>query len=216
MGVLSTLCKNDLLNAFKGTAPSIPCTHLGLFQADAGKALTTPFGVAATDIFTCTGHGYSAGDVVLITALTGGAGLKAGTAGNADENARIYFISATNLAANTFSLALVPGGALVDFTTDITVGTVTRVVEISGGAPAYARKTVTYAAAASGAINDSANGTPFDVPVCTVDYISYHSAVTAGSLLGLDKLATAEPFAAQGTYTVTDSNVDLMTTNTGA
>ena len=89
MGVFSTIFKNDLLNAGKGTAPTIPITHLGLLQADAGKALTTPFGVAATDIFTCTAHGYSAGDLVIITALTGGAGIFAGNASNANEGSRI-------------------------------------------------------------------------------------------------------------------------------
>lgn len=199
MGVLTTLCKNNVL-------ASTGITHLGLMTAGAG--ITGVTSVTSTDTFTKTSHGLANGTPILLTAMTGGTALKAGNAGNADELARVYFV--VNTAANTFQVSHTVGGSVVDHGTDISAVTVIALTEVSGGSPAYARKTVTYAAAADGAINDSANGTPFDVPAAAVvDYVSYHSASTAGNLLGVDKV-TQETFGSQGTYTVTDSNIDLM------
>ncbi len=199
MGVVTTACKNLMLAA-------TGITHMGLLTAQA--AITGVTGVTSTDTFTKTAHGLANGTAVILTSMTGGSALKAGSAGNADEQARIYFV--VNTAANTFQLAHVVGGAVVDLGTDVSAVTVTALVEVTGGAPAYARKTVTYAAASEGAINDSANGSPFDVPAgAVVDYVSYHSASTAGTLLGADKV-TQETFGAQGQYAVTDSNIDLM------
>lgn len=85
-------------------------------DADVGasKAVT---GVAATDIFTSTAHGYVAGDRVVFTALTGGAGLSTN---------RDYYVIAANLAANTFQVSATVGGASVDFTTDVSAGTVQK------------------------------------------------------------------------------------------
>ena len=85
-------------------------------DADAGTALAVT-GVAATDIFTSTAHGYVAGDRVVFTSLTGGAGLSTN---------RDYYVIAANLAANTFQVSATSGGAAVDFTTDVTVGTVRK------------------------------------------------------------------------------------------
>lgn len=82
--------------------------------AEPGKAVT---GVAATDIFTSTAHGYLAGEEVKFSSLTGGAGIVAGTS---------YFVIAANLAANTFQVSATPGGAALNFTTDLTAGTVAR------------------------------------------------------------------------------------------
>ena len=49
----------------------------------------------------------------------------------------------------------------------------------------------------------------FDVPGgVTVDYMGLYSALTAGTLLAVDDL-TAETFAGQGTYTLSDTDVDL-------
>lgn len=79
---------------------------------DAGKSVT---GVAATDIFTSAAHGYSAGDRVKFSTLTGGAGITAGTT---------YYVKSP--ATNTFQVSATPGGAALNFTTDLTVGTVTR------------------------------------------------------------------------------------------
>lgn len=82
-----------------------------------GTAVTLANPSAALDdiIDTTAAHGLSAGDQVVFTALTGGAGLSINTP---------YYVIATNLAATTFMVSATPGGAAVDFTTDITAGTV--------------------------------------------------------------------------------------------
>jgi hypothetical protein len=187
--------KNLMLNALAGTNPTTPISHTGLLGADAGKSVT---GVASTDVFTSTAHGYSNGDVVVLSGLTGGSGLVAG---------RVYFV--IGVTANTFQLALTSGGTAVDFTTDLTAGTVTRIVELSGGSPAYARKAIAFSAAAGGVLDDSTNGAIVDVPAsANVDYVGFWSAVTAGTLLAISAV-TRETFANQGTYTVTDAKLDL-------
>jgi hypothetical protein len=198
MGSISVLGKNLCLDALKGTNPTAPITHVGLYQ-DATLPATTS--VASTDIFTSTAHGMSAGDLVVFTALTGGAGLRLSFP---------YFVIAANLAANTFSLSEIPGGSSYDHTTNVTAATVVKLTEVSGGSPAYARKAIAFAAAAAGLIDDSTNGAVVDVPACTVKWVGFFSAVTAGSLMALDDV-TAEVFAAQGTYTVTDAKIDLNT-----
>ncbi|HEV2771799.1 MAG TPA: hypothetical protein VGV57_03055 [Thermoleophilaceae bacterium] len=65
-------------------------------------------------------------------------------------------------------------------------------------------------AAAAGATKDETASPTFDVPGgVTVDYVGYWSALTAGTLLGVDDV-TAESFAAQGTYQLTDTDIDLL------
>ena len=95
-------------------------------------------------------------------------------------------------------------------TTNVTALTITKLVEISGGSPAYARKAIAYNTAAKGTMDDSTNGAVFDVPAgAAVDYVGYFSASTAGTLLAVNKV-TQEVFGAQGTYTLTDSDLDLL------
>jgi hypothetical protein len=89
-------------------------------DADAGAAIGPVTGVAATDIITANGHGFVAGDRVVFTALTGGAGL---------VTKQAYYVIAANLAANTFEVSATPGGAAVNFTTDITAGSVQKNAE---------------------------------------------------------------------------------------
>lgn len=80
--------------------------------------------------------------------------------------------------------------------------------EISGGAPAYARKSITWNGAASG-ILDSSNQPQFDIPAGTyVKYIGFWSAVSGGTFYGYGQVDEAY-FANQGTYTLTDSDLDL-------
>jgi hypothetical protein len=88
-------------------------------QTQAVKALTTPFGVAATNLLTSTAHGYSAGDPVKFPSLVGGAGLVVG---------QVYYVIAAGLTANDFSVSTTVGGGAVDFTTDVTSGTVQRII----------------------------------------------------------------------------------------
>lgn len=70
-------------------------------------------GVAATDIFTAIAHGYLLNDPVVFSATTGGAGITAGVT---------YF--ARDITTNTFKVAGTVGGIAVNFTTDLTAGTV--------------------------------------------------------------------------------------------
>lgn len=55
--------------------------------------------------------------------------------------------------------------------------------ESTGGSPAYARKAITYAAAATGTKANSAAIT-FDVPASTITHVGLWSAVTAGTFYG--------------------------------
>jgi hypothetical protein len=80
--------------------------------------------------------------------------------------------------------------------------------EISGGAPAYARKANTWSAAAAGSM-DNSNAPVFDIPAgATVAFVGFWSLATGGTFYGYASV-TSETFAAQGTYTVTDADLDL-------
>ena len=80
--------------------------------------------------------------------------------------------------------------------------------ELTGGAPAYARKAVTWSAAAAG--SKAASNTPvFDCPASTITHLGYWSAVTAGTFYGSRALDSPQTFATQGTYTVTAASESL-------
>lgn len=89
------------------TAPAI-------IAPQTGKAVTA---VAATDLFTSAGHGFIAGEPVVFSGLTGGAGLTAG---------QTYYVIAANLTTNNFQVSATFGGSTIDLTTDLTAGTVTK------------------------------------------------------------------------------------------
>lgn len=81
--------------------------------------------------------------------------------------------------------------------------------EVTGGSPAYARKAITWNAAASGNL-DSSNTPVFDVPgSTTISHMGYWSAASGGTFYGGNALSASETFAAQGTYTLTDADVSL-------
>jgi hypothetical protein len=88
-------------------------------DADDGAAVAIANTSAAADdiIDTSTAHGFVAGDRVVFTALTGGAGLTTN---------REYYVIAANLAASSFQVSTSVGGAAVNFTTDITAGSVRK------------------------------------------------------------------------------------------
>lgn len=92
------------------------------FLVPARAAALSVTGASATDILTSAAHGLAVGDVVVFTALTGGAGLVVG---------QPYYVIATNLAANTFMVSATPGGAAVNFTSDITAGSVAEMTVLS-------------------------------------------------------------------------------------
>lgn len=79
-----------------------------------------------------------------------------------------------------------------------TTGTV--VGEVTGGAPAYARKAISWGAAAGGVITGTVT---FDVPSGTTITFAGTCSASSGSTL-LDRAAvTSQNFATQGTYTLT-------------
>lgn len=87
-------------------------------QGDLGTPVTLALSAAVDDIVdTATAHGFVAGDEVVFPTLTGGTGLTVG---------RIYYVIAANLAAQTFQVSATAGGAAINFTADITAGTVRK------------------------------------------------------------------------------------------
>jgi len=76
--------------------------------------------------------------------------------------------------------------------------------EVTGGSPAYARKTTSWSAAASGGKNLASTAT-FDVPAgSTVAYVGLWDSLSGGNFQGGGPLATSESYSAQGTYTLTN------------
>lgn len=76
--------------------------------------------------------------------------------------------------------------------------TPTASTEVTGGSPAYARKSVTWSAAASGS-KAASNQPVFDVPgSTTITHLGYWRGST---YLGSRALDTAQTYATQGTYT---------------
>lgn len=78
------------------------------------KAIT---GAEATDVITCTAHGYADGTRVVLLDLTGGAGL---TGQSTSTIGTVYFVR--DATTDTFKLAATAGGSAIDFTTDISAG----------------------------------------------------------------------------------------------
>jgi len=82
-----------------------------------GSAITLATSAAADDIIdTAAAHGLIAGDRVTFPALTGGTGLTAASV--------IYYVIAANLGSTTFQVSATAGGTAINFTADITAGTV--------------------------------------------------------------------------------------------
>jgi hypothetical protein len=79
--------------------------------------------------------------------------------------------------------------------------------EVAGGNPAYARKDITWGTAGSGTMDMNATAV-FDVPSSTtVSYVGFWNS--AGTVFYGSANVTDEVFAAQGTYTLTDADLDL-------
>jgi hypothetical protein len=187
----TTAGKHVMLNALAAVI-----TYAGLFDESAAIASVT--GAASTDLLTKSSHGLSNGDLVVLRSLSGGTGLYA---------ERPYYV--VGVSGNDFQLAKTSGGSAINFTSDISSVSVVKLVEISGGSPAYARKAIAWNSAADDNVDDSTNGAVFDVPAsAVVNYVGFFSASTAGTLYGIDQV-TEETFGAQGTYTLTDADLSL-------
>lgn len=184
--------KNAMLNALGALN-----THIGLATATAVTGVT---GTASTNLLNKSSHGFTNGMLVVVTLLAGGEGT--GLYNNVP-----YFV--VGVSGSDFQLAETSGGSAIDFSTDIVDCTVTRYVELTGGSPAYARKAIAYNAAAIGVMDDSTNGAAFDVAAAAVvDAVTFWSASTNGTCYAIDPV-TQETFGSQGTYTVTDADLDL-------
>jgi hypothetical protein len=194
----TTAGRNNMLDCgLRNTTPTISITHASLWTKAANKTGTA---TASSDLINITSHGYSAGDVVVLSGLTGGNGL---TAGN------IYFVIATGLVSGAFSVSETASGTAVDITSDASALTANKLAEVTGGSPAYARKAIAFAAASLALIDDSTNGAVFDVPAAAVvDYVGFNTAITSGTIMALNAV-TQETFGAQGTYTLSDGKLDL-------
>lgn len=82
-----------------------------VFLSGAPTAYTSVTGVASTDTLTITGATLADGMAITLTSLTGGAGFTTGVG--------YYAVSSSGA---TCKLATTPGGAAIDFTTNITAG----------------------------------------------------------------------------------------------
>lgn len=90
----------------------------GRYDADAtplGPGISLTTSAAADDILDATAaHGLTTGNTVQFTSLTGGTGLLVGVG---------YHVIAANLTTTSFQVSLVPGGAALNFSTDVTAAT---------------------------------------------------------------------------------------------
>jgi len=113
-GVVSGSVDNAILRA-DGTGGST--SQSSAITIDDAVVAFSVTGVASTDIITATGHNFTANQAVRFPTLTGGSGLTAATTN--------YFVR--DISGDTFKVSTTSGGAAVNFTTDITAGTVIAV-----------------------------------------------------------------------------------------
>ena len=100
-----------------------------------------------------------------------------------------------NLAATNLSTNFTWASLYTTVPTQAAAGT-----EVTGGTPAYIRKTVAWGAASGGIITGTCT---FDVPTGTsVVGLGLNSAVTAGTY-GWGATVTTQTYASQGTYAAT-------------
>lgn len=187
--------KDAMIDAIaRAATPTISAAYVGLLAAEAGRGVAA---VGASGVFTATAHGYANGDLLVLSALTGGSAYVAG---------RLYrVVSAT---ADTFQLANTVGGAAIGGGSDVDAGTAKRLVELSGGSPAYVRLPTAFALAADGG-NDDAAPHALNIPASsTVAYVGFWSDLAGGVLVEASPVP-AELFSGQGVYAVSDARFDL-------
>lgn len=79
-------------------------------------------GVAATDVISHSGHTFLDNDPIVFTAITGGTGITVGT---------IYFVR-NQVPGVSYQISTTSGGAVLNFTTDITAGQIGRAFGTTG------------------------------------------------------------------------------------
>jgi hypothetical protein len=103
---------------YDGFSDQVDGISIGHISMTGGWSPLAVTGVAATDLFTSTAHGFTAGSQVVFTDKTAGVGVTVGTT---------YFVIASGLTANDFKVSTTLGGATIDLTSDMTGGHVGRV-----------------------------------------------------------------------------------------
>lgn len=86
-------------------------------------------GVASTDLFTITGHGLVAGDPLVFSDMTGGAGITPGQS---------YFVIASGLTADALRVSATLGGSTINVTSDLTAGSAVSLQTDNVTMPGYA------------------------------------------------------------------------------
>lgn len=115
----------DIFDTGGGTGTGDTASNATISNAGINtETLGAVTGTAATDLFARTAHGLQAGDAVRFTGLTGGTGITAG---------KTYYVIATGLTANAFAVSATLGGASIDFSADLTAGTVHRAAAFQAG-----------------------------------------------------------------------------------
>jgi hypothetical protein len=105
---------NAILRADGTGGAQTQASDLVIDDAVVAYAIT---GDASTDIITAVGHNFTANQGVRFPTLTGGSGLTSATTN--------YFVR--DISGNTFKVSTTSGGSAVNFTTNITAGTVIAV-----------------------------------------------------------------------------------------
>lgn len=190
----SGAAKNIMLNAIaKGTSPPSFGEWVGLLAEATPKSAWKS---SSTSELELTSHGLSTGNLIVFTALTGGTGLFV---------ERPYYVE--EVSSSKIKLGQLTGTYTEAWTTEVLAATIAKLTEVSGGS--YARIKTTFGSAASGKTEDS-TAHKISVPASTtVSYVGLWSAVTTGTLIAIEKV-TAETFAAEGTFEVTASKLDLL------
>lgn len=101
-------------DGFSNQVDGISIGHISMTGGWSPLAVT---GVAATDLFTSTTHGFTVGQQIVFTDKTAGVGVTVGTT---------YFVIASGLTANDFRVSTTLGGSTIDLTSDMTAGHVGR------------------------------------------------------------------------------------------
>lgn len=130
---------------FAQTFEDLPWFLQGFAAGGVGSAKTLSTSAAADDIIDCVGHGFVENDPVIFTSLTGGTGLTAGTR---------YYVIAANLATDTFQVSATVGGSAVNFSSDITAGSVRKHGVGGGAGDAGSPEMYTYTFTPAATLND--------------------------------------------------------------
>jgi hypothetical protein len=187
--------KNAMLAALATGSPK--AGWVGLFVAE--PALTGWTGTGS--ILTRAGHGLVDKDLVVLNTVTGGAGLVA---------ERLYYVHKVSTSEIELFAVYALTAPAEAFTTNVTEASISKLVEASGGSPAYKRVAAAFGAAAKGVVEDKTERELNCASGQAVDYIGYFSAETgAGTCLSVAKV-THESFASQGLYKVREGSLDLM------